>query len=248
MPATSRRSSGYGYFYDDVPAEIVNLRVLGELVGGELGLEPLPVERGAAGWAGSRALERLAAELGDSIRCAPTRTRSCAAPRPACGRRDRNLRVLGELVTRGARARRFRWAGPASSGRHPARLGQELMPAGVRRAGEGGRAAGAVGLRWADALSPAGAARRSGRLVRGDRGERGGDDCAVLELAERDVPPRDDRGASSAGSAPGGGGHGGISRTAPAGADRGRPQGRLRDVGRPGRGGTTGTNRPWTAW
>ena len=30
------------------PAEIVNLRVLGELVGGELGLEPLPVERGAA--------------------------------------------------------------------------------------------------------------------------------------------------------------------------------------------------------
>ena len=38
----------YGYFYDDVPAEIVNLRVLGELVGGELGLEPLPVEPGAA--------------------------------------------------------------------------------------------------------------------------------------------------------------------------------------------------------
>ena len=36
----------YGYFYDDVPAEIVNLRVLGELVGGELGLEPL--RRGAA--------------------------------------------------------------------------------------------------------------------------------------------------------------------------------------------------------
>ena len=31
----------YGYFYDDVPAEVVNLRVLGELVGGELGLEPL---------------------------------------------------------------------------------------------------------------------------------------------------------------------------------------------------------------
>ena len=38
----------YGYFYDDVPAEIVNLRVLGELVGGELELEPLPVEREAA--------------------------------------------------------------------------------------------------------------------------------------------------------------------------------------------------------
>ena len=34
----------YGYFYDDVPAEIVNLRVVGELVGGELGLEPLPSE------------------------------------------------------------------------------------------------------------------------------------------------------------------------------------------------------------
>ena len=32
----------YGYFYDDVPAEVVNLRVLGELVGGEIGLEPLP--------------------------------------------------------------------------------------------------------------------------------------------------------------------------------------------------------------
>ncbi len=32
----------YGYFYDDVPAEVVNLRVLGELVGGELALEPLP--------------------------------------------------------------------------------------------------------------------------------------------------------------------------------------------------------------
>ena len=38
----------YGYFYDDVPAEIVNLRVLGELVGGELELSPQPVERGAA--------------------------------------------------------------------------------------------------------------------------------------------------------------------------------------------------------
>ena len=34
----------YGYFYDDVPAEIVNLRVVGELVGGELELEPLPVD------------------------------------------------------------------------------------------------------------------------------------------------------------------------------------------------------------
>jgi N-methylhydantoinase A len=32
----------YGYFYDDVPAEAVNLRVTGELVGGELELTPLP--------------------------------------------------------------------------------------------------------------------------------------------------------------------------------------------------------------
>ena len=38
----------YGYFYDDVPAEIVNLRVLGELVGGELGFEPLAPGEGAA--------------------------------------------------------------------------------------------------------------------------------------------------------------------------------------------------------
>jgi N-methylhydantoinase A len=32
----------YGYFYDDVPAETVNLRVLGELVGGELDLLEIP--------------------------------------------------------------------------------------------------------------------------------------------------------------------------------------------------------------
>jgi N-methylhydantoinase A len=32
----------YGYFYDDVPAETVNLRVLGERVGGELELQELP--------------------------------------------------------------------------------------------------------------------------------------------------------------------------------------------------------------
>ena len=38
----------YGYFYDDVPAEIVNLRVLGELVGGELGFEPLAPGEGTA--------------------------------------------------------------------------------------------------------------------------------------------------------------------------------------------------------
>ena len=50
--------------------------------------------------------------------------------------------------------------------------------AGVRWAGEEGRAARPVGLGGADALSPAGARRRRGRLVRGDRGERGGD-CAI---------------------------------------------------------------------
>ena len=43
----------YGYFYDDVPAEIVNLRVLGELVGGELRLEPLAAT-GEAPAAGAR--------------------------------------------------------------------------------------------------------------------------------------------------------------------------------------------------
>ena len=43
----------YGYFYDDVPAEIVNLRVVGELVGGELALEPLPPGPSAAA-AGAR--------------------------------------------------------------------------------------------------------------------------------------------------------------------------------------------------
>ena len=36
----------YGYFDDDVPAAIVNVQVLCELVGRELGLVPLPVERG----------------------------------------------------------------------------------------------------------------------------------------------------------------------------------------------------------
>ena len=38
----------YGYFYDDVPVEIVNLRVLGELVGGELQLSALDTDRGAS--------------------------------------------------------------------------------------------------------------------------------------------------------------------------------------------------------
>ena len=37
----------YGYYYDDVPVEIVNLRVLGERVGGELRLAPIAVEAGA---------------------------------------------------------------------------------------------------------------------------------------------------------------------------------------------------------
>ena len=31
----------YGYFYDDVPAEVVSVRVLGEILGGSLALEPL---------------------------------------------------------------------------------------------------------------------------------------------------------------------------------------------------------------
>ena len=38
----------YGYFYDDVPAEIVNLRVLGEIAGAGLDLTPAPKGGGAA--------------------------------------------------------------------------------------------------------------------------------------------------------------------------------------------------------
>ena len=36
----------YGYFYEDVPAEIVNLRVLGEIAGAGLELTPLPPAAG----------------------------------------------------------------------------------------------------------------------------------------------------------------------------------------------------------
>ena len=57
----------YGYFYDDVPAEIVNLRVLGELVGGELGLEPLPVEPGAAAVAAGTRLALFGSVLRDDF-------------------------------------------------------------------------------------------------------------------------------------------------------------------------------------
>lgn len=44
----------YGYFYDDVPAEVVNLRVSGELVGGELALTQQPLERRPASPSGTR--------------------------------------------------------------------------------------------------------------------------------------------------------------------------------------------------
>ena len=36
----------YGYFYEDVPTEIVNLRVLGDIVGAGLDLTPLPMGDG----------------------------------------------------------------------------------------------------------------------------------------------------------------------------------------------------------
>ena len=98
-------------------------------------------------------------------------------------------------------------------------------PEGVRRAGEGGRAAGAVGLGGADALSPAGARRRRGRLVRGDRGERGGD--WAFELAERDVPGGGRRAIAAAGR-----GRERRPGTTAAGADRSGSEGRLRDAGR----------------
>ena len=94
-------------------------------------------------------------------------------------------RVVGDGdagAVRGARAHR----GLGRGRRVPGWTRSGADSEGVRRAGEEGRAAGAVRLGGADALSPAGPPRRRGRLVRGDRGERGGD-CAV-ELAERDVP------------------------------------------------------------
>ena len=67
-------------------------------------------------------------------------------------------------------------------------LGQELILqayGGRVRKGEPLVLSGSAG---ADALSPAGAPRWGGWIVRGDRGERGGD-CAV-ELTERDVSRR----------------------------------------------------------
>ena len=45
----------YGHFYDDVPTEVVNLRVLGELIGGELQLTPMAEAGGAAPATGERA-------------------------------------------------------------------------------------------------------------------------------------------------------------------------------------------------
>ena len=69
--------------------------------------------------------------------------------------------------------------------RVPGRSRSGADPAGVQGSGEGRRAARAVGLGGADALSPAGTRGRRGWLVWGDRDQRGGD-CAV-ELAERDV-------------------------------------------------------------
>ena len=71
---------------------------------------------------------------------------------------------------------------------------------------------------------PRGLLGRGGRLVRGDRGERGGD-CA-FELAERDVPGGR-RGAASAA----GWGWAWRSGTAPAGAHRSGSQGGLCDAG-----------------
>ena len=44
----------YGYFYDDVPAEVVNLRLKGEVAGGQLTLKPLKAARGGTGRAGKR--------------------------------------------------------------------------------------------------------------------------------------------------------------------------------------------------
>ena len=44
----------YGYFYDDVPAEIVNLRVLGEIAGAGLQLTPAEARDSAATPTGER--------------------------------------------------------------------------------------------------------------------------------------------------------------------------------------------------
>ena len=137
------------------------------------------------------------------VRVAPARVRRHG--RPAGRRRTRfgelSLqrarcvhRVVGDGdpgAVHGARAH----SGLGRGGRVPGRSRSGAHPAGVRRAGEEGRAARAVGLGGADALSSAWARRWGGRIVRGDRGERGRD-CA-FELAERDFPGGR-RGASSA--------------------------------------------------
>ena len=137
--------------------------------------------------------------------------------------RRRLHRVVGDGdagAVRGARAH----PGLGRSRGVPGRTWSGAHPAGIPRTGEGGRAAGAVGLGGADALSASGARRRGGRLVRGDRGEREGD-CA-FELAERDVSPGG-RGVSSAAGGRWARGPG----TAPAGAHRGGSEGGVRDAG-----------------
>ena len=145
--------------------------------------------------------QRRATERG-GVRAAPACVRRYG--RPSGRRRAR----LGELsVQRARRLHRVVGDGDAGAVRsaraHPGlgrcgsvsgRSRTGAHPAGVLRWGEGGRAAGAVGLGGSDALSASGARRRGGWLVRGDRGERGGD-CAV-ELAERDVS-RGGRGAAA---------------------------------------------------
>ena len=131
----------------------------------------------AAGWAGSRALERLAAEFGlDSLR---------AHADEIMRRTEAGMRA--EMETPVLYAARELIPDSGGAGEFRGGLGQELILQAYGGRVKEGRAARPVGLGGADALSPARAARRrSGRLVRGDRGERGGD-CA-FELAERDVP------------------------------------------------------------
>ena len=102
----------YGYFYDDVPAELVNLRVLGELVGGELELAPLPEERGGGGGRG-RHPARL---VGSRARHACVQR---LRPRPAApghgvrgaGHRRGSLRDHHRRRRRNGRGRRLRFAG-----------------------------------------------------------------------------------------------------------------------------------------
>ena len=111
------------------------------------------------------------------------------------------------------------------AGEYRGGLGQELILKALGGRVKPRRAAGAVGLGRAHAFSPAGSSRRCGRFVRSDRGERGSD-CAV-ELAERQLPRRRCHASSPAGRwwsrQP---------RKARTGANRSRPQVRLRDAGR----------------